>query len=141
MSGRNIGAIVAAAVVHFLFGAVWFTVLMNPWMAAIGKTQEQLMAQGSPAVAYTVAFICNLLIGYAIFRVLTWRGNISACNGAMVGLLLGLLIAGATIVTEMVFEAAPLKAMAIIAGYPIIGLILMGLVIGAIAKVEAKTAA
>ncbi len=141
MNGRNIGAIVAAAFVHFIFGGVWFTVLMNPWLAAIGKTQEQLMAEASPRIAYLVGFICNLLIGYAIFRVLTWRGNITAVNGAMVGLLLGLLVAGAAFVTELVFEAASIKSMAIIAGYPIIGLILMGLVIGAIAKTEAKTAA
>ena len=44
-AGINYIAILIAAVVSFIFGAVWYGTLGKPWMAAIGKTGGS--AQGS----------------------------------------------------------------------------------------------
>ena len=38
-------AILVAAVVFFVIGAVWYTVLAQPWLDGIDKTVEQLMKE------------------------------------------------------------------------------------------------
>ena len=42
MKSINHFAVVVAAVVFFMLGAGWYTVLSNAWLAGIGKTMEQL---------------------------------------------------------------------------------------------------
>lgn len=134
MSGRVFGAIVLAAVAHFLLGALWFTALSDTWLHAIGKTREELLRTGSAGLAYSVAFICNLLIAYGIYRVNVWGDQRTAASGALTGLLLGACLVAAAIVTEFVFEARSLQAMAVIAGYPVVGMTMMGAIVGAVLK-------
>jgi hypothetical protein len=53
---RTALAVLLAALAHFVFGAVWFSVLKQPWLQSIGKSQEQLAAGVNAGLAYTVAF-------------------------------------------------------------------------------------
>lgn len=140
MTPRSAAAIVVAALAHFILGAIWFTVLAAAWLRGVGKTRDQLLQQGSPALAYSVAFFCNLLLAYAIYRVNRWGDFYSAGRGAVTGALLGIAVAAAVIITEMVFEARPLDAMMVMAGYPVIGMALMGAIIGAMVKPPARPA-
>ncbi len=128
---RNTLAVLAAAVVHFLFGAVWFTVLQKPWLASIGYTEAELMQRSHTAVAYGVAFVCNLVVGMALIWMMR-RGVVTASNAWMQGLVAGFAIALPAIVTELMFETRSLTGIAITALYPAIGFALIGLVIGSI---------
>ena len=80
MQGKvNVLAVVAAAIVHFLLGAVWFTLLGNAWLRGIGKTKEQL---NPTALPYVVAFVCNLLLAYALAWVIARAGEQSVRSGS-----------------------------------------------------------
>jgi len=49
-AGFNYWAVAIAAVVGYAAGAVWYTSLSKPWMAAQGFTHESLHLRGRPAV-------------------------------------------------------------------------------------------
>src|SRR5580704_4671471 len=101
----NIWAVVVAAVVYWLLGAAWFTVMSKPWLDSIGKTMEQLTKEAaSPGIAYGVAFVCNLIIAYVIGWVTVGTGEQTLVRGAMIGALLWIGLVGTTIGTAFIFE-------------------------------------
>ncbi len=131
-TGRiNLLAVGVAAVTYWLLGAAWFTLLTRPWLAGIGKTQEQLRQAGSPALAYVVALVCNLLMAYVIAWVIVATGEQTALRGIKVAALLWVGLVGAAMATEFVFEARSLQIFAIVAGYPLVGGVIMGAILGA----------
>lgn len=128
----NTLAVVVAAIVYWLLGAGWFTILQKPWLAGIGKTMEQLQRDGaSPAIAYTVAFVCNLIMAYVLGWVLVSTGEQTAVRGAMIGALMWVGLVATSFGTAYVFEGRSFQIFAISAGYPLAGLLAMGAIVGA----------
>jgi len=125
-------AILVAAVTHWLLGAVWFTVFARTWMADLRMPEEQLQAyRAHPNFwPYVIAFLCSLVLAYVIARVLAGSEWHNVFRGIRVGILVG-LAAAAAMVTEMVFEMMGVSFMAIAAGYPLLGCILMAIILGA----------
>jgi Protein of unknown function (DUF1761) len=124
-------AVIVAAVAHFVLGAIWFTALSKPWQTAIGKTMEELTREGSAPNGYVVAFVANLIIAWVLGRLMIATGKTTALGGMALGALLWLGFTGTTMATEFAFEARSLEAFAIIASYPLVGMIIMGAILGA----------
>ncbi|HUI44105.1 MAG TPA: DUF1761 domain-containing protein [Terriglobia bacterium] len=124
-------AVIVAAVAHFVLGAVWFTVLSKPWQAAIGKTMAELSQTGNATLGYVVAFVANLIIAWVLARLMITAGRTTPSGGMALAALLWLGFTGTTMGTEFAFEARSLEAFAIIAGYPLIGMLIMGAILGA----------
>ncbi len=64
----NFLAVVLASVAAFAFGAVWYTVLSKQWLAALGKTREQLNVGFTPfiwsvVVELIMAYVLAVLVG------------------------------------------------------------------------------
>jgi Protein of unknown function (DUF1761) len=125
-------AILVAAIVHWLLGAVWFTTFSKPWMAGLHMPQEELDAyRAHPNFwPYVIAFLCNVVLAYVIARVLAMGKSHNLFRGVRVGILIG-FAAAVAMVTEMTFEMMGRTFMAISAGYPLVGCILMGIILGA----------
>lgn len=140
MNPRTVFAIAAAAVFHFLFGAVWFTALKQPWLSSIGKSSAELMANGHPGLAYLVALLANLAMAGTIAWVLLHSGRISATRGLIVGLIFGAGLVFASIVTEFAFEARSLAGILIAGLYPCLGCAFMGGIAGAILRRQSDLA-
>lgn len=130
MNGRRVNYIpvVVAAVVYFVLGAIWFGVFRRPWLAAIGKTADQLT--GSAAPGYVVAFISNLIIAWVLAWLIMQTGRTTLTGGLAIGGLLWLGFTGTTMATEFVFEGRTFAAYGIIAGYPLAGMLIMGAILG-----------
>jgi len=124
-------AILVAAIVHWLFGAVWFTVLSKQWQAGLRMSPDELQQYTSHPNfwPYLISFVCNLIIAYVIARVLTAYARYGLFRGIGTGILIG-LVAAMAMLTEMVFEARAASFILISALYPLIGCILMGIIIG-----------
>jgi Protein of unknown function (DUF1761) len=124
-------AILVAAIVHWLLGAVWFTVFSKPWTAGLRMPKEELdAAMAHPNFwPYVIAFLCNLILAFVIARLLA-IGTHTLVRGLRIGILVG-LAAAAAMVTEMAFEMMGQTFMVISAGYPLVGCILMGIILGA----------
>ncbi len=125
-------AILVAAVADWLLGAVWFTVFANQWRAGIRMPADELQANmAHPNFwPFLIALLCSLLMAYAIARVVADSETHSLFRGIVVGILIG-LAAAVAMVTEMVFEIRTGPFILISAGYPLVGCILMGIIIGA----------
>jgi hypothetical protein len=64
-------------------------------------------------------------------KVIGWVGQWSAAGGVRVGIVLGLGIAFTAMATAYVFEARPLSFILVSAGYPVVGCMIMGAIVGA----------
>ena len=133
MNGERVNypAVITAAVAHFVLGAVWFTVLQKPWLAAVGKTLHELRQQGNSTLGYVVAFGADLIIAWVLARLMIASGRTTVVAGIGLAALLWLGFTATTMGTAFVFEARSLEAFAIIAGYPLVGMLLMASILGA----------
>jgi len=131
-TGRvNLLAVVVAAIVYWLLGAAWFTVLSKPWLEGIGKTMDQLQREAaSPAIAYVVALVCNLVIAYALAWLVIGTGEQTAMRGITMGALMWAGLVATTFGTAYIFEGRSIQIFAISAGYPFVGMLLMGAIVG-----------
>jgi len=125
-------AIMVAAIADWLLGAVWFTVFANQWRAGIRMPADQMQAtMAHPNFwPFLVALVSSIFMAYAIARVVAGSDSPGLFHGIVAGVLVG-LAAAAAMVTEMVFEIRPGSFILIAAGYPLVGSILMGIIIGA----------
>jgi hypothetical protein len=127
----NWGAIVVAALVHFGFGAFWFTAFGNAWKAGTRIPPEEMQVYLSHPNfwPYLISFLCSLGMALVISWVLGVSCKFSLYRGIVTGLMIG-IVAALAMITEMAFEMRSSTFMFICAAYPLIGSILMGIVIG-----------
>jgi uncharacterized protein DUF1761 len=132
-------AVLVAASVHWIFGALWFTFFKNAWIAGVGLTPTQVQnaqSHQSP-VPYLVAFICSFGFAVVISRMITFSNMHGARDGARIGLMLGMGVAMLPMMTEYFFEMKHLNFALIAGGYPAVGGLMMGAILGAWQKKSA----
>jgi hypothetical protein len=131
MKGTNHFAVIVAAVVFFVLGAGWYTVLANPWAAGIGKPMEQLAKEGGGSpMPYVVGFIAILVMCYTMSSMLNRLGETTAAGGAKVGGLVALGFCAAHIALNYAFEMRGVTLWTINSGYVLVGLVIVGAIIG-----------
>ncbi len=127
----NPAAIAVATLVYFFLGAAWFTMFMQPWLAGIGRTMAELKASGAPPwLGYVVALVMTAILAIALSWIIQATGPQTAMRGATIAAALWLGFVFTTWATEYAFEARGLPILAINTGYPLVGMLLMGLIIG-----------
>ena len=128
----NILAVIAAAVAHWLLGAAWFSMFRQQWIVGTGKTMEQLAASGMPAwMPHVVTLIANFAMAYVLGWLILATGTQSVLRGMSMAALLWIGFVASTFATEYAFEARSLSFYAINTGYPLVGMMIMGVVLGA----------
>jgi hypothetical protein len=130
----NYAAVVVAAVVYWILGALWFGLLFTkPWMALEHVNVEQ--ARGvSPVLPYIVSFLLNLVIAFMLAQLCSWRNATTAARGAALGILLWIGLVGPITYTTYMYEMRPWQLFAINEFYPLAGLCMMGAIVGAWTK-------
>ncbi|MCB1518226.1 MAG: DUF1761 domain-containing protein [Hyphomicrobiaceae bacterium] len=85
--GINWIAVILAVVASMALGAAWYMVLAKQWIAATGKTQEQLMGSGGSATPFIIAAICQLVMAYfiALLTPMMMDGVTSVYTAILVG--------------------------------------------------------
>ncbi len=131
-SGVNYLAVLVGAGVYFIFGALWYSKSLfgKTWMLNIGKTEEQLKAAFSPW-KLVWAFIGSFLAAYGLARILSWIPGASITTGVMLGILTGVCFILAPTTINDVMEGRPCKLTMVNILYHMVGLVLMGIIIGA----------
>src|SRR5947209_12508242 len=124
-------AIIVATLCYFGLGAVWFTLFRSAWLEGIGRTMEQLQTSGvSPALAYCVALGMTLALALFLSWLIQATGPATVARGIQVAIILWFCVVFATLATEYAFEARGVRTLAIVSGYPLVGMVLMGAVLG-----------
>jgi hypothetical protein len=133
MNKINHKAAIVAGIVYYGIQSAWFTVFGKAWLAALGKTLPQIMSEldGKPYwPLYVTAFVCDLVLAYAIAYVLALTSTRGAAAGMKLALVLGVFIVAPVTLTNYVFEMHPLALVAIDAGCAVFGLLVMGAITG-----------
>ena len=130
----NYGAIVVSAVAYWMLGALWYGVLFGQrWMALEGITMEQAKSM-NPALPYAITLVLNLLMAFVLAQLCLWRNANTAARGAAIGVLLWIGIVGPIVFTTYMYEMRSKELFAINEFYPLVGLCLMGIILGAWTK-------
>jgi surface polysaccharide O-acyltransferase-like enzyme len=126
----NYIAVLVAAIAYWFLGAVWYGVLFSKsWVALENVTLEQTKSAG--ILPYIVSFLLDLLIAYVLSQIIAWRNAHTAGRGAAVGVLLWIGFVGPITFTTYMYELRPKELFAINQFYPLAGLVLMGVILGA----------
>ena len=131
MKTTNHFAVVVAAIVFFMLGAGWYTVLARPWAAGIGKTLEQIERDsGGSMMPMVMGFLAILVMCYTLNSLLNRLGDTTAGSGAKVGAFIALGFVAANIALNYAFELRGVTLWTINTGYVLVGLTVAGAIIG-----------
>ena len=130
-NGPNMIAVVVAALAHWLLGAGWFTLFKKQWHEGIGKTPEQLAAAGMPVwLPHVVTLVANLAMAYVLGWLIVATGPRTTMRGVQVAAMAWAGLVASSFATEYVFEAKSIQIFSINAGYPLVGMLIMGGILG-----------
>lgn len=132
-TGINYLAVLLAAIASFGFGAVWYMTLAKPWMAALGKTKEELMtAQGGGPMPYVICFLALLLMAWMLAGLIGHMGGVTIRTGLITAAFCWVGFVIPTMATNHAFQGAT-RSLTFIDGAHWLGaLLVQGLVIGAL---------
>jgi len=125
-------AILVAAIVSFLFEALWFSVFMNQWLAGIGRTEEWLKSTGlNPAIQYATAILCSIIAAAVLSVCIQASGEQTARRGILCAAVIWFGFIATGWAKAYVFEVRTFQIYAINTGYALIDLMLIGAIVGA----------
>ena len=131
ISGQQWIGVAIGAVAYMVLSFIWYMpqVFGNAWMAGEGLTEDDIQDAGSPVI-YVITFVMALVSNITIALILSNVGG-GVLNGLIVGLLLGIGIAGMTIAPHYMF--ANKKPLVLIqGGHAAVLITVSGIVIGSL---------
>lgn len=124
-------AIVVATVASMALGFAWYMGLAKQWMAAIGKTREQIMANGGGATPYILALLMQLIMAYSLALFIPrLMGATTVGNGLIVAFHAWLGFVITSMIINHRYQGSRWSLTLIDGGYMLGVLLLQGLVIG-----------
>ena len=127
-AGMNYAAIIVAAIVGFLAGTVWYGLLGKQWLAALGKSKDEMKPSPGPFVTSAVALI---VMAYVLAGTIGHLGEVNLRAGVISGAIVWAGFAATTMAVNNAFQGAKVTLTLIDAGHWLVVLVLMGGVIGA----------
>ena len=112
MTTVNWSSILLAAIVAWIFGAVYYGLLGKFWLAAQGKTMESMKLEnaGKSALAnaapFILSFVAEILMAWALYGVLTHMGMFAFRAGMIAGALCWLGFVLTTVAVLFAFSAS-----------------------------------
>ena len=136
-AGVNYLAILIAAVVAWLAGAVWYMTLAKPWMAALGTTPEKMHAlkeQPGAFLPFIYSFVAEVVMAWVLAGILAHLGpsQVTLRNGVISAAFVFVGFVLTTMLVNNSFAHRDARLLLIDGGHWLVVLLLMGMVIGAI---------
>jgi hypothetical protein len=134
-AGISYPAVVVAAVLAWLASAVWYTSLSKMWVAALGKTPQQMRDErGKPGafLPFVYAFVADLVIAWMLAGLLGHFGpaQVTLRNGLISAVFCWFGFVLTTMAVNYTFASRDRRLLLIDAGNWLIGLLIIGAVIG-----------
>src|SRR2546422_1282484 len=118
----NILAVLVAAVLTFVLGAVWYSPVLfaKQWMAAQGYTPEKLeeMKRRGVTRAYAVSVLCYLVTAYVMALLASYTNSTTLAQGLWLGFLSWLRVGAPGRLPPDLFSGKPLAAPGLPPGHP-----------------------
>jgi hypothetical protein len=122
--GINILAVLAAAVVQWILGYLWFGVLFNKDYKAL--TQKEGAAKPNTAGIFALTFVANFILAFALVKIVVLTGWATWARGSLVGAICGCGFVVPALFAQHVSESKPFKLFGINALYWLIAMYLSG---------------
>jgi hypothetical protein len=136
-AGINYLAILLAAVIGWLAGAIYYMALGRPWVAAQGSTMEafksrQAALKGTSAawLPFALAFLANLAMAWVLAGMVGHLGVVTPRSAVISALFAWGGFVVTTILANNVFSGRSYALTAIDAGHWLLALVTMAIVIG-----------
>jgi Protein of unknown function (DUF1761) len=135
-AGINHLAIFIAAVVAWLAGAIYYTVLAKPWVAAQGLTVEQhkAMIAAKSGIAkfapFILAFVAEVIMAWVLAGMVGHLGAVTIRSAVISGLFVWAGFVVTTLLVNNAFAGRRYMLTLIDAGHWLLVVVLMGVVIG-----------
>jgi len=124
-------SVLAAAVVGYAFGAIWYMSLSKPWMEAAGVDCDE---NGQPVNKSTTPFILSaiamIVVAGMMRHIFAMAGIDGLGKGLVAGLGIGLFFISPWIMINNAYSGRPFKLTLIDGGYAAFGCGLIGAVLG-----------
>jgi hypothetical protein len=122
-------AVVVATVASWALGAGWYMVFANQWLAAIGKTKDQI--NGKDPTPYIFSVIVQLVMAFFVAALTpALFGATTIGSGIQTGALMWLGFVITSMIQGHRYEGAPWSRTLIDGGYLLAVLVVQGLIIG-----------
>lgn len=124
-------SVLVAGVAGFMFGAVWYTVLAEKWMAASGVAVDETgkPANRSDPVPYITSLMGGILVAGMMRHTFELSGIDTVGKGLLSGLGIGLFLVSPWIATFYSFGARSKQLILIDGGYATFGCAVIGTVL------------
>ena len=118
----NYIAIGVLIVTQIVLGGLWYSppVFGNPYLAEIGKTQEDVAARGGAVQGLGATLGASIVSVFSLAIVIQLVGATDSLRGLLIGLIAGVAFVAASNASHHIFEGRPLKLFLINAGYPVV---------------------
>ena len=132
-AGINYVAVILAAAAAFVVGGVWYHLLGKRWMAALGKSKEELKRAGPPVAArMAIAFVADLVMAYMLAGLIGHLGQVRPGTGMISGFFVWLGFVITTQTVNYVFQGQRWPLALIDGGHWLVALLVMGAIIGGV---------
>jgi hypothetical protein len=130
MEGLNIGAVIVAALSTFFIGGLWYSPVLfgKAWMRENGFTEESLKG-GNMAKIFGLAFLLALIAAFNLAMFLGPEDRLEM--GALWGFAAGFGWVATFVGMHYLFERRSFAAFLINAGYSVVALTVMGVILAA----------
>lgn len=124
-------AVVAAAVVGFILGGLWYSPLLfaKAWMEEMGFTEEYIKENGNPLKAMIIAMIIALLQATMLAFLFAQLGVTSILFAIKISIIIGVGFVALSYVSDAQFNMKATRLLMIEAGYRATYITLMGIVL------------
>ncbi len=132
-------AVLLATVASMALGMAWYTILGNQWMAALGKTREELMPEGKNAsMPFVIAGVCQLVMAYVMLLLTrsimdTSAVDIQVWDAVLVGAHMWFGFVLTSTLLNHAYQGQKMSLTIIDTGYLLGVLLVQGVVIGLLA--------
>ena len=137
ISAVNHWAILLAVLASFAFGAVWYSVLSKPWLAALGTTKSEIESRARPLPLLLATSIAGLLVmAWVLAGVMAHMvpGGLTMRAGLITAGLIWLGFVATTLITNHGYQGHR-WSLTVIDGLHWLGVLLIqGAIIGALAR-------
>lgn len=127
----NFKAVAAATIASFLFGGVWYGLLGQRWMAALGKSEAELKAAGRPmTLLFGLTIAAETAVALMLAGLLAHLGYLTPFGGALSAVLLWAGLALPIHLVNYSYQGTPWSLALIDSGHWLGVLLIQGIIIG-----------
>ena len=125
----NYLAILVAAVVAYVIGALWYSPLLfgKMWMS-LSKVDPKKMKM-NPAPGYIIGFLTTLIMAYVLGFFLELSEAATAVDGLTTAFWIWLGFLATTMLGSVLWEGKPLKLYVLNAAHSLVSILIMGVVL------------